>query len=81
MVGEFRYKKILKSIQGIDFIIGAFFMELIYLYLTYENSSTFLIIYFAFVETAINAFDLQMFNVCSSSKDPATQAPHKSQAC
>ena len=41
MVGEFRYKKILRSIQGIDFIIGAFFMELIYLYLTYENSSTF----------------------------------------
>ena len=41
MVGEFRYKKILKSIQGIDFIIGAFFMELIYLYLTYEISFIF----------------------------------------
>ena len=41
MVGEFRYKKILHSIQSIDFIIGAFFMELIYLYLTYESSSTF----------------------------------------
>ena len=41
MGGEFRYNKILHSIQSIDFTIGAFFIELIYLYLTYEISFIF----------------------------------------
>lgn len=41
MGGEFRYNKILHSIQSIDFTIGAFFIELIYLYLNYEISYTF----------------------------------------